>query len=332
MTACTLDRVRRRAVLAAGAAVGTLNFTGAEAWAQAWPARPIKIVVPSPPGGSTDQLGRLIAQGLSTAWGQPVLVENKPGAGLRLGADFVAKAAPDGYTLLMAAVHHSIAQAVYTKRSYDLQRDLTPVTVVAIVPNVLIVSSSFPARNVAELIAMAKAAPGKLTYGSTGLGTAHHLIGEQFNDMAGTQITHVPYKGSAPALVDLMGGQITMMFDTVASCLPHIKAGKLRALAVATAKRSSALPDVPTLSESGLEGFDIASWFGLMAPAGTPKEAVDKLQAEVARMLADPKVRSQLALMGAEPVGNTPQQMAAQIADEIKRFGDLARKAKLQLD
>ncbi|MDQ2779084.1 MAG: tripartite tricarboxylate transporter substrate binding protein [Pseudomonadota bacterium] len=332
MSKAPFDPVRRRTVLAAGAAVGTWVLRGTAAWAQAWPTRSIKIVVPSPPGGSTDQLGRLIAQHLSTAWGQPVLVENKPGAGLRLGADFVAKAASDGYTLLMAAVHHSIAQAVYTKRSYELQRDLTPVTVVAVVPNVLIVSSSFPAKNVAELIAMARAAPGKLTYGSTGLGTAHHLIGEQFNDMAGTQITHVPYKGSAPALVDLLGGQITMMFDTVASCLPHIQSGKLRALAVATAKRSSALPDVPTLSEAGLTGFDIASWFGLMAPAGTPKAIVDKLQAEVVRMLADPKVRSQLALMGAEPVGNTPEQMSAQTDAEVQRFGALARKAKLQLD
>lgn len=331
MNETTLDSQRRRTVLATGAALGTVALTG-PVWSQAWPSRPIKIVVPSPPGGSTDQLGRLVARDLNEAFGQPVLVENKPGAGLRLGADVVAKSAPDGYTLLMAAVHHSIAQAVYTKRSYELQRDLTPVTVVAVVPNVLIVRSDFPAKTVAELITLAKAEPGKLTYGSTGLGTAHHLIGEQFNEMAGTQITHVPYKGSAPALVDLLGGQITMMFDTVASCLPHIQSGKLRALAVATAQRSSALPDVPTLSQAGLTGFDIASWFGLMAPAGTPKPVIDKLQAEVARMLAQPAVRSQLAAMGAEPVGNTPEQMATQIDGEVERFGALARKAKLKLD
>lgn len=319
--------LRRRTLLAAGLA---LPLGGA--LAQSWPSKPIKIVVPSPPGGSTDQLARLVGQRLQAAWGQSVLIENKPGAGLRLGAEFVAKSAPDGYTFLMGAVHHSIAQAVYTKRTYELQRDLTPVSVVAVVPNVLIVPAELPVNNVAELIALAKKQPGKLSYGSTGLGTAHHLIGEQFNDMTGVNIVHVPYKGSAPALVDLIGGQIQIMFDTVASCLPHIKSGKLRPLAVATARRSSALPEVPTLAESGLAGFDIASWFGLMAPAGTPADYVHKVQAEVAKMLATPETRAQLATMGAEPVGNTPEQMKQQIDAEVKRFGELATKAKLQLD
>jgi tripartite-type tricarboxylate transporter receptor subunit TctC len=320
-------QLRRRTVLWAGlvAPLGT-------AFAQAWPNKPIKIVVPSPPGGSTDQLARLVAQRWQAAWGQSVVIENKPGAGLRLGAEYVAKSAPDGYTFLMAAVHHSIAQAVYSKRSYELQRDLTSVTVVAVVPNVLIVPTALPAKNVAELVALAKKEPGKLSYGSTGLGTAHHLIGEQFNDMTGANLLHVPYKGSAPALVDLMGGQIQVMFDTVASCLPHIKSGKLRALAVATAKRSSALPDVPTLTESGLTGFDIASWFGLMAPTGTPAEAIQRAQAEVVKMLAAPEIRTQIDAMGADPVGNTPEQMKQQINAEVERFGALARKAKLQLD
>jgi tripartite-type tricarboxylate transporter receptor subunit TctC len=261
-----------------------------------------------------------------------VVIENKPGAGLRLGAEFVAKSPPDGYTFLMAAVHHSIAQAVYTKRAYELQRDLTPVTVVAIVPNVLIVPAALPVKSVADLVALAKKTPGKLSYGSTGLGTAHHLIGEQFNDMTGADILHVPYKGSAPALVDLIGGQIQVMFDTVASCLPHIKSGKLRALAVATAKRSSALPEVPTLAESGLTGFNIASWFGLMAPAGTPADMVHKAQAEVVKMLATPETRAQIDAMGADPVGNTPEQMKQQINTDVERFGALAKKAKLELD
>jgi tripartite-type tricarboxylate transporter receptor subunit TctC len=319
--------LRRRTLLAAG-----LSLPPANAFAQAWPSRPIKIVVPSPPGGSTDQLARLVGRRWQAAWGQQVLTENKPGAGLRLGAEFVAKSAPDGYTFLMAAVHHSIAQAVYTKRSYELQRDLTPVTVVAIVPNVLIVPAALPAHSVAELVALAKKAPGKLSYGSTGLGTAHHLIGEQFNDMTGAELLHVPYKGSAPALVDLMGGQIQVMFDSVASCLPHIRSGKLRALAVATAKRSSALPEVPTLAESGLAGFDIASWFGLMAPAGTSADIVQRAHAEVVAMLASPDTRTQLDAMGADPVGNTPDRMRQQIDTEVKRFGDLAKKAQLQLD
>ena len=303
-------------------------------WAQspAYPSKPIKIVVPSPPGGSTDQLARLAAQWLQGAWGQTVMIENKPGAGLRLGADFVAKSPPDGYTLLMGAVHHSIAQAVYTKRSYEFQRDLTPITVVGVVPNVVIVPANLPVRNVAQLITLARAQPGKLSYGSTGQGTAHHLIGEQFADMAGVDLLHVPYKGSAPALVDLIGGQIQIMFDTVASCLPHIQSGKIRALAVTTGKRTSALPEVPTLDEGGLKGFEVSSWFGLMAPAGTPTDIVQKVYAEVAKMLGTPETRQLLAQMGAEAGGNTPDQLRQQIDGEITRFAALAKKVKLQLD
>jgi tripartite-type tricarboxylate transporter receptor subunit TctC len=317
------------ALVSAAAALALLPLT---TLAQTYPAQPIKIVVPSPPGGSTDFLARAIGQRLQTAWGQPVVIENKPGAGLRLGAEAVARSPADGYTLLMAAVHHSIAQAVYKKRSYDFEKDLTPISIVAVVPNVLIVPASLPAKNVKEFIALAKAQPGKLAYGSTGNGTAHHIIGEQFNDMAGTQLLHVPYKGSGPALTDLMGGQIQAMFDTVASCLPHIQAGKVRPLAVATAKRSAALPDVPTLSESGLTGFDIATWFGLMAPAGTPPQVVAKIQKEVAAMLATPEMRSQLATAGAEPVGSTSQQMAQQIHGEVQRFSALAKKINLDVE
>lgn len=300
--------------------------------AQAWPAKTVRIIVPSPPGGSTDQIARVMGQKLSLAWGQPVVIENKPGAGLTLGADYVAKSPNDGYTILMGAVHHSIAQKVYKKLPYDIGKDLAPITVLAVVPNVLVVSASNPAKNVKELIAQAKTQPGKLSYGSTGAGTAHHLIGEQFNDMAGTDVLHVAYKGSSPALVDLMGGQITMMFDTVPSCLSLIKAGKLRPLAVATAKRSSTLPDVPTLSESGLTGFDIATWFGFMAPAGTPKEVIEQVYADSARILAKPEMRKQFQEMGAEPLGSTPAEMTAQIKAEMEKFGALATKAKLSLD
>ena len=319
--------IQRRTLLFVGLALPV-----ASAWSDTYPSKLVKIVVPSPPGGSTDLLARLVGQHLQQAWGQSVIVEHKPGAGLRLGADFVSKSPADGYTLLMGAIHHSIAQAVYSKRSYELQRDLAPISVIAIVSNVLIVPASLPVKSVAEFIALAKKEKGKLSYGSTGLGTAHHLIGEQFNDMAGVDILHVAYKGSAPALVDLMGGQIHAMFDAVASCLPHIKSGKLRALAVATAKRSSVLPDVPTLAEAGLVGFDIASWFGLMAPAGTPPEIVNKIQLEVRKMLTLAETRQQLSAMGAEPVGNTPEQMKQQIAGEVTRFSALAAKVKLQLD
>ena len=207
---------RRTFITALPLAMATAN---AFAQSPAYPDRPVRIVVPSPPGGSTDQLARLIGEKLGSKWGQPIVVENKPGAGLTLGADYVAKSPADGYTLLMGAVHHSIAQSVYKQLPYNLLTDLKPISMIAIVPNVLIVPASFPAKTTQELIELAKANPGKYNYGSTGAGTAHHLIGEQFNDMAGTDIVHVPYKGSAPALVDLMGGQIQVMFDTVASCL-----------------------------------------------------------------------------------------------------------------
>lgn len=298
----------------------------------AYPDKPVRIVVPSPPGGSTDQLARLMGQKLGEKWGQSVVIENKPGAGLTLGADYVSKQPADGYTILMGAVHHSIAPAVYKKLPYDFQRDLAPVTVVAIVPNVLIVPASSPATTTKEVIEQAKKPQSHMTYGSTGAGTAHHLIGEQFNDMAGTQLSHIPYKGSGPALIDLMGGRIDIMFDTVASCLPHIQSGKVKPIAVATGKRSSALPDVPTLDESGLPGFDIGSWFGFLVPTGTPTEIIDKIHGDSATILADPAVRKQLLAMGAEPVGNTPQQMTEQIAQELLKFKALAQKANLSVD
>ncbi|MGO4308070.1 Bug family tripartite tricarboxylate transporter substrate binding protein [Cupriavidus sp. RAF12] len=325
-------RMSRRQFIALPVAAACLSMPALPAFAQSYPARPIKIVVPSPPGGTTDFLARAVGNRMQGTWGQPVVIENKPGAGLRLGADYVAKSQPDGYTLLLAAVHHSIAQAVYKKRSYDLEKDLIPVGIIADVPNVLIVPASLPVKNVKEFIALAKSQPGKLSYGSTGNGTAHHLIGEQFNDMAGTKLLHVPYKGSAPALTDLMGGQIQAMFDTASSCLPYITSGKVRALAVTSAKRSVALPDVPSLSESGLTGFDVATWFGLMAPAGTPKEIVAQLQKETARMLAIPEMREQLLKAGAEPVGSTSEQMGQQIHGEVQRFTALAKKVNLELE
>ncbi len=322
-----MQSVIRTAVAAFALALGA-----GTAFAQAYPTKPIRLIVPFPPGGTTDVLARTVGQKLTQALGQPVIIENRPGAGATIGADAVAKSAPDGYTLLMGAVHHTIAPNVYRKLSYDFQKDLTPVSVVAIVPNVLVVSPSFPAKNVQELVAYAKANPGKLTYASNGNGTAHHLIGEQFKAQTGTNIVHVPYKGSAPAITDLMGGQVSMMFDTASSALPYIKAGKLKPLAVATAKRSSALPDVPTLAESGLPGFDIASWFGILAPTGTPPEIVNRLSTEIAKALALPDVKKQFAAIGAEPVGNTPAQMTAQIKDEVTRFGKLVKEAHVSMD
>ena len=300
--------------------------------AQTYPSKPITLIVPFPAGGTTDALARTIGQKLQEAWGQPVIVDNRGGAGATIGANMVAKAAPDGYTLLMGAIHHTIAPSVYKKLPYNFQKDLAPVTVVAVVPNVLVVNPSVPAKSVKELIEYAKANPGKLTYGSNGNGTAQHLIGTQFNLLAGTDIAHVPYKGSGPLTTDLLAGQISMSFDTVTPVLQYIKAGKLRALAVATAKRSTALPDVPTLSEAGLTGFDVASWYGVLAPAGTPKEIVAKLHDEIVKILNMPEVKKRFADLGAEPVGNTPEQMAAQIKSETDKFAKLVKDANVKVE
>jgi tripartite-type tricarboxylate transporter receptor subunit TctC len=260
-----------------------------------------------------------------------VIIENRGGAGGTLGAAEAAKAAPDGYTLLMGAIHHTIATSVYPKLPYDFIKDFAPITVVANVPNVLVINPSVPANNAKELIAYAKANPGKLSYGSAGTGTAHHLIGEQFNLLAGVDIVHVPYKGSAPAIADLMGGQVQVMYDTIASALPHIKAGKVRPLAVAPGKRSAALPDIPTLSEAALPGFDVTTWFGALAPAKTPPEIVAKLNKEMVDILKMPDVAKRLADAGAEPVGNTSEQMAAQIRRETEEFGKIVKQAKISV-
>ena len=316
-------------MLALTAASGLVSGS---AMAQAWPSRPISLIVPFAAGGTTDVLARAVGQELSKSLGQPVLVESKPGAGATVGADFVAKAKPDGYTLLMGAVHHTIATSAYKKLPYDFQKDLLPVTIVALVPNLLVVNPAVPARNVSELLALAKASPGKLSYGSAGNGTAHHLIGAQFEGMAGVQLLHVPYKGSGPLVTDLLGGQITMSFDTITPVLPHIRAGKLRALAVTTNKRSPALPDVPTLDESGLKGFNLGTWFGVLVPAGTPKEIVSRLNTELVKIIHSPEFKKRMDDIGAEPVGNTPEQMAQQIRDDTERFAKLVKDAKVTME
>ena len=312
--------------------VMALGLLSAAAMAQTYPVRPISLVVPFPAGGTTDVLARAVGQELSKSLGQPVVIESKPGAGATLGADFVAKAKPDGYTLLMGAVHHTIATSVYKKLPYDFQKDLAPVTTVALVPNVLVVNPGVPAKSVAELLALAKAAPGKYTYGSNGNGTGQHLIGAQFEGMAGVQLLHVPYKGSGPLTTDLLGGQIAMSFDTITPVLPHIKAGKLRALAVTTSKRSGALPDVPTLDEAGLSGFNLGTWFGVLAPAGTSRDIVVRLNTEIVKIINAPEFRKRMEDIGAEPVGNTTEQMAQQIRDDTERFAELVRKAKVSID
>jgi tripartite-type tricarboxylate transporter receptor subunit TctC len=324
---------RRAVALAAiSFAAGAHADTTSTSSGQAWPSKPVTLVVPFPPGGTTDVLARALAEKLTVALGQTVIVESKPGAGATLGADFVAKSKPDGYTLLMGAVHHTIAPSVFKKLPYDLHKDFAPITTVALVPNVLTVSATNPAKTVADLVAQAKAAPGKLNYGSNGNGTAQHLIGTQFEIVNGIELAHIPYKGSGPLVTDLIGGQVTMSFDTVTPVLQHIKAGKLRALAVTTGKRSSALPDVPTLAEAGVKGIDTGTWFGLLAPAATPKDITARLHAETVKVLQSPEFKKRLEEIGAEPVGNTPEQMAKQMRDDGDKFAKLVKDAKVTIE
>jgi tripartite-type tricarboxylate transporter receptor subunit TctC len=309
-----------------------LCVAAAAATAQSWPNKTVTIVVPFPPGGTTDVLARAVAIKLAPALGQAVIVDNKPGAGATLGAAQVAKAPADGYTLLMGAVHHTIAQSVYKKLSYSFGSDFLPITTVAMVPNVLVVSAAAPYRSVKDLVVAAKATPDKLSYGSNGNGTAQHMIGTQFQQITGVQMLHVPYKGSGPLTTDLLGGQVDMSFDTITPVLPFIKDGKLRPLAVTTAKRSTALPDVPTLQEAGLPGIAIGTWFGLLVPAQTPKAVVSRLNGELVKIIQSPEFRKQMADIGAEPMGNRPDEMASQIREETDKFSILVRTAHITLD
>ena len=320
---------RRHVIHAVALAVA---LASGSAMAQIWPSKPISLIVPFPAGGTTDVLARALADKLTQSLGQTVIVESKPGAGATLGADYVAKAKPDGYTLLVGAVHHTIASSVYKKLPYDFQKDLAPITTIALVPNVLVVNASTPARNVAELVSMLKARPGAYNYGSNGNGTAQHLIGTQFENLTGTDMTHIPDKGSGPLATDLLGGQVAMSFDTVTPVLQHIKSGKLRALAVTTAKRSSALPDVPTLDEAGLKGFNIGTWFGVLAPAATPKDILARLNADMVKAIQSPEFRKRMDEIGAEPIGNSAEQMAQQIKGETEKFARLVKDAKVTIE
>ena len=325
-----MTTIHRRHLLAA--AVAACALSAGLAGAQTFPDKPVTLVVPFPPGGTTDVLARALAEKLQVALGQTVIVESKPGAGATLGADHVAKAKADGYTLLVGAVHHTIATSVYKKLPYDFQKDFQPLTIIAMVPNVLTVAATSQAKSVAELVAQAKAAKPELSYGSNGNGTAQHLIGTQFQNQTGTTLLHIPYKGSGPLTTDLLGGQVTMSFDTITPVLPHIQGGKLRALAVTTGKRSSALPNVPTLAEAGLPGFDLGTWFGVLTPAATPKPVVAKLSEEMIKIIRSPEFGKRMAEIGAEPIGNTPDQMAALIRADTEKYAKLVKQANVVIE
>ena len=325
--------MNRRTLLAALAAALAVSVPPAALAQTAFPTRPIRIVVPFPPGGTTDILARAAAQKMAEAWKEQAVVDNRPGAGGNIGAELVAKAPADGYTMLMGTVGtHSINASLYAKMPYDHVRDFAPVILVAAVPNVLVVHPSVPVNSVAELIAYAKANPGKLNFASSGSGTSIHLAGELFKVMAGVTMAHVPYKGSAPAIADLVGGQVQLMFDNLPSALPQIKAGRLRALGVTSAQRAPALPDVPTIAESGLPGYEASSWFGLLAPAGTPKDVVAKVNGEVARWLASPEAKEKLLSQGANAAGGTPEDFARHIAAETAKWQQVVKASGAKVD
>jgi tripartite-type tricarboxylate transporter receptor subunit TctC len=328
--------MKRRLLCVLAALVGAAAIAiavPADAQTSAYPTKPIRLIVPFPPGGATDIIARAVAQKLSETWGQSIIVDNRPGAGGNIGTELVAKAAPDGYTLEMGTVGtHAINASLYAKIPFDNVKDFAPIILVAGVPNVLEVTPSLPVNSVQELIAYAKANPGKLNFASSGNGTSIHLSGELFKVMTGVQMTHVPYKGSAPALQDLIAGQVQLMFDNLPPSLPQIKAGKLRALAVTSATRAPALPDVPTVAESGLPGFEASSWFGLLAPAGTPPAIIAKINTEVATWLASPEGKEKLASIGANAAGGSPEDFARHIHAETTKWAKVVKESGAKVD
>jgi tripartite-type tricarboxylate transporter receptor subunit TctC len=328
--------LRRALIIAAGALLAAAG-TAAHAQGGTWPSKPVKMVVPFPAGGTTDIIARLVAVELQKAWGQPVVVENRAGAGGNIGTEVVAKSPADGYTVLMATVGtHAINLPLFEqnkqKLPYHPLNDFVPISNVAAVPNVMIVPATLPVNSVAEFIAYAKARPGQMNMASSGNGTSIHLTGELFKSLTGVYMVHLPYRGSAPALTDLIAGNTQVMFDNLPSALPHIRSGRLRALAVTSKQRSPALPNVPTLAEAGLTDFDATAWFGLLAPAGTPREIVNRMQQDVARVLATAEMRERFAAQGAVPVPNTSEEFGAFIRGEIDKWSKVVKFSGARVD
>ena len=300
--------------------------------AQTYPNKPIRLIVGFPPGGSTDITARLVGQKLSASLGQPLVIDNKPGAGSNLGAEIAAKAAPYGYTLLMCTIANSINYSLYKDLYYDLIKDFAPVTQTTSMLSFLVIHPSLPVRSVKELIALAKSKPGELNYASSGVGNSPHLAGEMFKMMAGVDMVHIPYKGTGPELNDLLAGTVKIAFETTPAVLTHVKDGKLLALAVNSAKRTPLLPNVPTMSEAGVPGFEMTSWNGLAFPAGTPKEIITRVYQETLKAIQIPEVREKLSSLGADPVGSTPEQFAAFIQAETKKWAKVIKDANVKVD
>jgi tripartite-type tricarboxylate transporter receptor subunit TctC len=289
-----------------------------------WPSKPIRWIVPFPPGGAMDAIARTVGEKAAKTLNQPFIIENRPGAGGNIGADFVAKQPGDGYTMMITSIGMATNKPLYGKLSYDPVKDFAPVSLLAVVPNVLVTNATQPnVKTVSDLIAAAKKEPGKLTYASAGNGTSIHLAGELFTSLAKIDMLHIPYKGSGPAVSDLLGGQVNYMFDSITSAKPHIESGKLRALGVTTAKRSSSLPNIPTIAEAGLPGYEVSPWFAVFVPAATPKPVIAKLHAALTDAIKQPDVRARFEKMGAEPVGSTPDELAAHLAKESARWTKL---------
>jgi len=320
---------RRRALVAATLALAP----GPRAFAQApWPSKPIRFILPFPPGGGTDILGRLIAERLGARLGQPVVIENRGGAGGNVGAEAAAKSAPDGYTIVLVAPSLAISPSLYSKLPYDPIKDFAPVSLVATVPNVMVTNPAVPAKSLAEFIALARTKPGAMNFGSGGSGTSNHLAGELFNIVAGVKLVHVPYKGVNLAMNDVLSGQIQLVVIGIPAAAPHIKAGRLRALAVIDSKRAAALPWVPTVAEAGLAGFEVTTWYGVLAPAGTPRPIIARLNSELVQVMRAPELDAKLAAIATEPVTSTPEAFGTLIRGEIEKWGEVVREAGLKAD
>jgi tripartite-type tricarboxylate transporter receptor subunit TctC len=314
------------------AAASAWAQTTAPASVQNFPSKPLRIVVTFTTGGAPDIIARLLGERFTAAWGQPVIIDNKPGSGGNIGADFVAKAAPDGYTLVLGTVGtHSINGALYAKMPYDMVRDFTPVSLLATTPNLLVINNDVPAKTLQELISLGKR-EGKMSFASPGSGTSVHVSGELFKSLTGIDMLHIPYKGRASAIPDLLGGRVTMMFDNMPSSLPLVREGKLRALGVTSLTRSAAAPDIPTIAEQGLPGFEAVSWFAMFAPAGTPKPVVDKIQAEISRILKQPETAKKLTDIGLEPIGSSPEELAVYQRAEISKWAKVVKDSGAKVE
>jgi tripartite-type tricarboxylate transporter receptor subunit TctC len=309
-----------------------LLFYPISATAQSYPARPIRLIVPFPPGGGTDTMARVVAPKLSEYLGQQVVAENRGGAGANIGAEIAAKSPPDGYTLMLATITNAIGASLYSKLNYDLVRDFATITQLATTPHILVVHPSVPVKSVKEFVALAKAKPGELAYSSSGSGSAAHLAGELFNSLTGVKTTHVPYKGGGPSMIALVGGEVSLAFATMPSAIGYVRSGRLRGIAVTTERRSPSTPELPTIAETGVAGYEAGSWYGLSAPAGTSKEIIARLHAETIKVLGFPDVKERLFNAGFEIVTSTPEQFAAFTRNEIQKWGKIVKAAGLKVD